>query len=67
MVSPLVGDYNRVGRDMIIVVEIIAGRLMRDALTRKNVNLLSSMLGRNKDLLSGATGSHLEEAKTRLA
>ena len=32
---PLVGDDNRVGGDMIVVVEIIIGRLMREALTRQ--------------------------------
>jgi hypothetical protein len=32
--SPLVGDHKRVNGDMIIVVEIIAGRLMRETLKR---------------------------------
>ena len=32
---PLVGDDNRVSGDMIVVVEIIIGRLMREALTRQ--------------------------------
>ena len=31
MLSPLVRYHYRVSRDMIVVVEIIAGRLMRDA------------------------------------
>ena len=37
--SPLVGDYNRVGGDIIVVVEIIIGRLMRNALTRQGCQL----------------------------
>jgi hypothetical protein len=32
--SPLVGDHNRIGGDMIIVVEIIAGQQMREALKK---------------------------------
>ena len=31
----MVGDHDRVGRDMIVVVEIIGGRLMREAFTRE--------------------------------
>ena len=41
--SPLVGDHNRFSRNMIVNVEIIAGRMMCDALTKqgpKDVNLL---------------------------
>jgi hypothetical protein len=60
LLSPLVRNHKRVGGDMIVVVEIIAGRLMRDALRDKDVNLLPSMLGRNKDLPSGNAGCHLE-------
>jgi hypothetical protein len=52
---------------MIVIVEIIAGRLMRDALTRQGCQFVTIMLGKNKDLPSGPTGSHLEEAETRLA
>ena len=39
--SPLVGDHNRVCRDMIVVVEVITGRLMRDALKRQGCQLVT--------------------------
>ena len=32
--SPMVRDHNRIGGNVIVVVEIIAGRLVRDALRR---------------------------------
>ena len=37
----MVGDHNRVSGDMIVVVEIIAGRLMRGALTRQAYQLVT--------------------------
>ena len=57
---PLVSDYNRVGGDMIVIVEIIVGRLMREALTRQGCQLVTMMLETNKGLPSGVTGCHLE-------
>ena len=47
---------------MVVVVEIIAGGLMRDALTRRGCQLVT-ILEMNKDLPSGVTGFHL---KTKL-
>ena len=61
--SPLVGDHNRVGGDMIVVVEIIAGQLMREALTRKGCQLVT-MLETNKGLPSGDVGCQLETQLT---
>ena len=52
---------------MIFVVKIIAGRLMRHALRRQGCQHVTNMLGRNKGLPSGPTGSHLEETEVRLA
>ena len=61
--SPLVGDHNRVGGDMIVDVEIIAGRTMRDALTRRDCQLVT-VLETNNDLPSGANGSQLKTQLT---
>ena len=62
----MVGDHSRVGRDMIAVVEIIACRLMRDALTRQGCQFVTTNVWK-KQGPSGPTGSHLEEVKkTRL-
>ena len=36
---------------MIVIVEIIAGRLMRDALIRQGCQLATKVLGRNKAYL----------------
>ena len=56
--SPLVGDHNRVGRDMIAIVKIIAGRLMRDALMKQGWTTCSYV--RNKQSLpNGFVGFHL--------
>ena len=55
---PLVGDHDRVGRNMIVVVEIIAGWLMRNALTRQECQL-ATMLEMNKGIPRGVTGFHL--------
>ena len=63
--SPLVGDQKRVGRDMIVVIEIIAGRLMRHALTRQGCQRqIVTVLETNKGLPSGATGCQLEVGLT---
>ena len=51
---------------MIAIVDIIAGRLMRDGLTRQLCQLVAIILGRIKSLPSGPTGSHLEEAETHV-
>jgi hypothetical protein len=61
---PLVGDHNRVGGDMIVVVDIIISRQMRDALTRQGCQLATINVGRNKGLPSGPIGCHLKEADT---
>ena len=58
-INVLVRDHNRVNRDMIVVVEVIAGRQMRDALTKQGCQLVT-MLKTNKGLPNGATASHLE-------
>ena len=50
--SPLIGGNKRVGGDMIAVVEIITGRLMRDALTKQGCRLLVC-LKRTKAYLVG--------------
>ena len=62
---PLVGDDNRVGGDMIVVVEIIIGRLMREPLTRKGCQLVTINVRKEQcDLPSGNTAAHLKEADT---
>ena len=63
MISPLVRDHNRIGRDMIVGVEIITSRLVREALTRYECQLVTIML--EKDLPSGNTGFHLEKQLTQ--
>ena len=50
---------------MIVVVEIIAGRLMRNALKRERCQLVAIMFERNEDLPSGNTGFHLETTINR--
>ena len=62
----MVGDQNRVGRDMIAIVEIVAGRLMRYALTREGHRLVTLLVGKIEGLPSGATGCHLEEGEIHL-
>ena len=57
--SPLIRDHNRVGGDIIVIVEIIAGGLMRAALRRQGCRLVA-MLETNKSLPSGNTGFHLK-------
>jgi hypothetical protein len=52
---------------MVIVVEIIPGRLMRDGLARQGCQLAIKMSRRNKGLPNGPIGSHLEVPETRLA
>ena len=54
----MVRDYNRIGRDVIVVVEIITSQLVREALKRYGCQLVTIML--EKDLPSGNTGFHLE-------
>ena len=61
--SPLVGDHDRVGRDMIVVVEIVAGRLMREALPRQTCQFVI-VLETNNGLPRGVTGFHLEAQLT---
>ena len=51
---------------MIVVVEIIGSRLMWDAWSRQGCHLVYRMLGRNKSLPIGPTGSQLEAQETRL-
>ena len=48
--SPLVRDHNRIGRDMIVVVKIIAGRLVREALKRYECQLATIMLKKEQGL-----------------
>ena len=57
--SPLVGDHNRVGGDVIAMVEIIVGRLMWAALTRQGCQL-ATMLKTKCDPPSGNVGFQLE-------
>ena len=59
----MVCDRNRVGRHMIVVVEIVISQLMWEALTRQGCQLFT-MLETNKSLPSGVTGSHLKTELT---
>ena len=59
--SPLVGDHNRVGGNMIVMVDIIAGQPTRAPLTKQGCQLVTLIeMPVNKDLPSGNTGFHLE-------
>ena len=50
---------------MIVVVEIIIGRLMREPLTRKGCQLVTINVRKEQcDLPSGNTAAHLKEADT---
>ena len=51
--SPFVEDNNRFGGDMIVLVEIIAGRLMRNAFTRKGLQLVIKNVRKTRAYLLG--------------
>ena len=60
----MVGNHQRVGGDMIVVVKIIDDRLMRDALTRQRCQLDTIIVKKEQVLPSGATSCHLETQLT---